>query len=67
MHIQFKNKFNKNIKHYRDKRLEIRQQVFHIEKYEELERDNGTLRGAICNPLHVHTFFLNIYTICLYR
>ena len=40
MHIQFKNKFSKNIKTYRDMRLEMGQQVFHIEKYEELEKDN---------------------------
>jgi hypothetical protein len=32
MHIQFKKKFNKNIKNYRDMWLEMGQQVFHIEK-----------------------------------
>jgi hypothetical protein len=60
MHIQFKNKFSKNIKTYRDMRLEMGQQVFHIEKYEELERDNGTIKGTICSTLH-HINCLNMY------
>lgn len=41
--------------------LEMGQQLFHIEMYDELEKGNGKIKGAMCSPLLVHTFLFVKY------